>query len=242
VNGGERKRLPGRWILGLILVGLGVLFLLANAFEDFDVGDFFATFWPLILIIVGGALTLSSRGRNVVGLVLLLLGVGFQAAQLDWISDDWIGQWGWPLILIVVGLWFILFRPLSREARGQASGDDWFDAFGMFGERKVHVTSRAWRGGEATAVMGSVEIDLRDAFPIEKGAKLEVTAFMGGVEVFVPRTWVVVVKGVPILGSVEDRTVVSADTDETRSPSPELPRLEVHGTAIMGSVEIKHPS
>lgn len=240
MDGGRKRALPGRWVLGIILVALGVLFLLGNLIEGFDVADFFATFWPLFLIVVGAGLTLPSKGRNVVGLIVLFLGLGFQAARLGWIRDDWIGTWGWPVILIIVGLWFILFRPLRRTPSGERAGDDWFDVFGMFGGRKLHVASRAWRGGEATALMGGVEIDLRDAMPVPEGARVEVTAFMGGVDLFVPRSWVVVVKGTPLLGSVEDRTVVSAETDEAGSPHPDLPRVEIHATAIMGGVEIKH--
>jgi LiaF transmembrane domain len=236
----NRSMLSGRVVIGILLVIVGGLFLLDASF-DFDVGGFFSTFWPLFLIGFGLWATVESRGRNIVGLVVLLLGLGFQAARLDWIPDDWIGKWGWPLILIAIGLWFILARPLAgRGEQAKNRSDEWFDEFAMFGGRKVQVRSKAWRGGEATAIMGGIELDLRDATPVPEGATVDVTAFMGGVDLFVPRTWVVTVKGIPLLGSVEDHTVVSAETDETRNPDPALPRLHVRATAVMGGVEIKH--
>ncbi|MBI4259197.1 MAG: hypothetical protein HY658_01405 [Actinobacteria bacterium] len=224
----------GRWTLGLVLIVLGVLFLL-DSLNVLD--DPFGRLWPVILIAIGAWLSFSSGFRNLLGPILLFLGVGFLLSQLDVIDDDWIGRWGWPVILILIGLWFVLRRPLSRRP---SIREDWFDVMAMIGGRRETVTSREWRGGEATAFMGGVEIDLRDALPVADGARVEATAFMGGIEIYVPRTWVVTVKGVPILGSVEDHTRVSRETDETQSPDPDLPRLQVRATAIMGSVEIKH--
>jgi hypothetical protein len=230
----------GRLIVGAVLIILGILFLVANT-TDLQLGDFFDDLWPLFLIGFGLWVTVASRGRNVVGLVLLFLGIGFQLAQLDVIADDWIGEWGWPLLLILIGGWLILFRPWARRDNPETgTTEGFFDVLAVVGSRKEGVTGGGWRGGEVTAFLGSAEIDLRHAMPPADGARVEATAFLGSIELLVPRGWVVLVKSTPILGSIDDHTVVSAETDEARHPDPSLPRLEVDATAILGSVEIKH--
>lgn len=44
-----KKRSKGQLITGLILIGLGILFLSAALLPDFSVGDF----WPVLIIILG---------------------------------------------------------------------------------------------------------------------------------------------------------------------------------------------
>ena len=43
----------GPWVIGLILVGLGVVFLLNNAFPGFFS---FGRWWPIILVLIGAAM------------------------------------------------------------------------------------------------------------------------------------------------------------------------------------------
>jgi hypothetical protein len=177
----------------------------------------------------------------VFGLVLLFLGIGFQLSQLDVIADDWIGDWGWPALLILIGVWLIVFRPWAqRDNPATGTTEGFFDVLAVVGSRNERVAGGGWRGGEVTAFLGSAEIDLRSATPTAEGARVEATAFLGSIEFLVPRDWVVIVKSTPILGSIDDHTVVSAATDEARDPDPSLPRLEIDATAILGSVDIKH--
>jgi hypothetical protein len=232
-----RGATTGRVVAGGVLVLVGLLFLLASI-TDLDIWGFLGTFWPLLLIGFGAWATYSSKGRNLVGIIVLFLGLGFQLATLDVIDDGWL-KWGWAVIVIIIGLWLVLFRPFPGREKGQEKSD-WTDMLGMFAGPKVHVTSQAWKGGEVTVLFGGAELDLRDALPQQEGANLEVTAVFGGVEVFVPRSWVVDVKGTPILGSVDDHTVVSSETDEAQDPSPLLPRLNIRATAIFGGIDIKN--
>lgn len=45
----EKKQSKGQLITGLILIGLGILFLSAALLPDFSVGDF----WPVLIIVLG---------------------------------------------------------------------------------------------------------------------------------------------------------------------------------------------
>ena len=92
-------------------------------------------------------------------------------------------------------------------------------------------TSKDYKGGKVTAIMGGVDIDLRNAV-IKKNATLEVFALMGGVEVKVPRGWVVKSQAVVFLGGIENK----AD-DVTKAGAPTLTLV---GNVVMGGVEVKY--
>jgi hypothetical protein len=57
---------------------------------------------------------------------------------------------------------------------------------------------------------------------------------MGGIEIFVPREWQVVMNSMPFLGGMENKTVTDQSTDTAAK------KLIVKGMAIMGGVEIKN--
>jgi Domain of unknown function (DUF5668) len=58
-NPPSRYRDHGGLIGGLVLVVLGLLFLGNNLLPDFRFGDY----WPVILIVIGGALLWKSRNE-----------------------------------------------------------------------------------------------------------------------------------------------------------------------------------
>jgi hypothetical protein len=231
-----RGATTGRIVAGGILVLIGGVFLL-GMLTDVDVWGFLATFWPVFLIGFGAWATWSSKGRNLIGIIVLFLGLGFLLDNVGAVDGWW--KWGWAALLVIIGLWLVFFRPFKGRDKGTETSD-WVDVLGMFSGPKVHVTSQAWKGGEVTVLFGGAEVDLRDAVPQQDGANLEVTAVFGGVDVLVPRSWVVDVKSTPILGSVDDHTVVSSETDEGQDPSPLLPRLTIRATAIAGGIDVKN--
>ena len=91
--------------------------------------------------------------------------------------------------------------------------------------------SQEFRGGEAHAFMGACEIDLRDASPARGEAKLDVHAFMGGIEIIVPTDWTVVSRVHALLGEFDDRT---------RAPKDESKRLIITGGVFMGGIEVRN--
>jgi predicted membrane protein len=86
--------------------------------------------------------------------------------------------------------------------------------------------------------MADVRLDLKEATPDPNGAELRITAVMGDVRLTVPEGWDVGVRGTPILGSLDDRTVSPAPGRKGRAAS--APRVDVVATAVMGDLEIEH--
>ncbi|MBT8213406.1 MAG: cell wall-active antibiotics response protein, partial [Acidimicrobiia bacterium] len=90
----------------------------------------------------------------------------------------------------------------------------------------------ALRDVEVIAMMGGVQLDLRNA-TLADGATLRVTAAMGGVQVFVPEKWKVRVTSQVVAGGV------NTDVTPAEHLPPENPMLIVDVRAFMGGVDIK---
>jgi predicted membrane protein len=92
------------------------------------------------------------------------------------------------------------------------------------------ITSPEFQSGDASAFMGGMKLDFRDATMKGNEATLDVSAIMGGVEIRIPRDWTVVNRVTPILGGIDDHTR-STGSDK---------RLIIEGTVLMGGLEIKN--
>ncbi|WP_152394740.1 cell wall-active antibiotics response protein LiaF [Paenibacillus guangzhouensis] len=102
---------------GLILVGIGVVFLLNQmGYVHIDIGYVIRTYWPVILILAGLKNVVSHKhheyGRSVSfgNVVLILIGGYFLARNLDVIhlsAGDFF-RYLVPLMLILIGLYVIL--------------------------------------------------------------------------------------------------------------------------------------
>ena len=92
------------------------------------------------------------------------------------------------------------------------------------------ISSSDFRRGEASTIMGGIDLDLREATMQGNEATLDVSAIMGGVDIRVPRDWTVVNHVTPILAGVDDNT----------RPTGSKKRLILQGTVIMGGLDIKN--
>lgn len=223
----------GRIFWGLVLIVVGGLFLLESLHKA-DAGEIISQYWPVILILVGLWILFSSGFRNTLSaLVLMAVGAIFLLINLG-VFEHNVWNYAWPLGIVVLGLWLIL-RGSFRHPQGkfpEIKGDD-LDAVNVFSGMKRTISSRKFRGGKATVIFGGMNLDFTQA-ELEGGqATIEATAIFGGIEIWVPKEWKVVVDGTPILGGVEDkhRTVPEAEIKGT---------LYVKATAIFGGVEIKN--
>lgn len=85
----------------------------------------------------------------------------------------------------------------------------------------------------AIAVMGGVELDFRGARLGPGETHINALAVMGGIEIIVPPGLPVTVRGLGLLGSVDQVEQTAAETDAT------TPRLRVTALACMGGVDVK---
>ena len=130
--------------------------------------------------------------------------------------------------LLVVGLLFSRHSTQAQEQQWKNGSETFSDVAFMGGVKRANLT-KDFRGGEATAVMGGIDIDLRNAAMDQGEAVLDVSSVMGGVKVRVPDEWTVVSRVSSIMGGFDDNT---------RHPADPAHRLILKGTVVMGGLKV----
>jgi hypothetical protein len=224
-------RASGGLVVGGLILFLGIMFTLDNL--KLLEANSILRWWPLVLIVLGARRMLAkdrSTGQGF-GLFVMVVGGLLLLVSLDLIDSD-PGDLIFPLLLILLG-GHLVARSLFRSKHGLSPGEKG-DALRtvavMSGIERKHA-SPDFRGGDAAAVMGGAEIDLREARMPSGQAVIDVFAFWGAVEIRVPPDWRVTGEVFPLMGAFEDNT---------KSPAESTGNLIVRGLVVMGGVEVKN--
>jgi predicted membrane protein len=212
-----------------VVLGLGVmlagLVLALDSLGLVDGGALFR-FWPLAIVAVGVVKWLSPAPQRMSALIWIVVGVGLLLVTMGHMS--FVGVWAVLLFLVGAKIAWKALRPAATPMDPAAA----LDLLQFMGGTKTVVTTTDFKGGQATAVMGGCEIDLRHAsMPEGRAAVLDTFAFWGGIEIRVPDDWEVVSQGSAALGGF---------VNNARSQPGARRRLIVTGLAIMGGVEVKN--
>jgi predicted membrane protein len=216
-------------VMGLLIIVIGLLFTLENV-GYIDAHDYLR-YWPVALIAVGLLKLWQGRGGAVIGgFIFVFAGVWLLLEAMEIVM---ISLWSlWPLLLVLVGgsmVWRGVYGRTDRGAAGDSHST--ISATAILGGINRGNSSKSFRGGDVTAVMGGCELDLRQA-SIDGEAVIDVFAMWGGIEIKVPENWSVSGQVTPLLGGYEDKTRPLGDATNHR--------LVVRGMVIMGGVEIKN--
>jgi predicted membrane protein len=170
----------------------------------------------------------EDTGGKVFGMIVGIVGLWLLLNTLDIISLSLFSLW--PLLLIGLGI-LLLVRASWQPPAPATEGGEVIAAFALMGGTRRVSTSRDFRGGKLTAILGGCEVDLRQAEIKGDSAVLDVFAFAGGINIRVPSGCVVENRVTPILGGVED---------ESSPTSPDGKKLILIGSVFMGGVELKN--
>jgi hypothetical protein len=251
---------PGGIIIGTTVLLVGVLFLLEN-FGLVHASRVWQ-YWPVILIAwgVAGATNRRRRGGRVWGGMVALAGIILLLGNLNIINQS-IWRAIWPLFLIGIGL-RMLYRAATRRRRwdngnppdgppseggpsgggtpvsgpgapSSASRPGHLDEWAVFSGVRRRLDWQDFKGGEAFAMFGGVELDLRSATIAQDEVVIDASAVFGGVDLQVPENWNVAVEGHGIFGGYDDKTLHTM-------PESALPRVVITGNAIFGGVVVKN--
>jgi len=246
------------WGLAVVLVGVSCLLNNMGVIPFNPV----VRFWPVLLILFGIMNVLTQSGRFF-GFLLILAGAFLQLNKLGLTHLTFADMW--PLVLIAVGLllmWASLEtrgfvnakRRFVDNVRQQMGGavagavggattgstnvpPGGLNAVAIFGGCERRISTKNFQGGKATAVLGGIELDFRDAdIDSENGeAILEINCVLGGVEIRVPESWQVHSRSVPVLGGYEDTSRQAVEP-----PGGKTKTLVVTGMVVLGGVEIRN--
>lgn len=217
----------------IVLIGIGALFLLNNlhVVQAREI----LRYWPAIIIAVGIVKLVDSsdsRGRAGGG-VIVGVGAIFMARSLGYV-DIHVGEM-WPLILIGIGVVMLFDRTSLFQMGEKIRSSSGAKEAAIFSGGKRIINDQNFTGAKYDAVFGGYEIDLRNADIAGESAVLDLNAVFGGIDVKVPVSWAVVIKGAGVFGAFQDST---AQPDPRLFPNPK--RLIVKGGAVFGGVEIKN--
>jgi predicted membrane protein len=224
-------RITPRLIVGLGILSLGLLWTLDNL--DLIESRGLTDWWPVIIIAVGLVRFLDARASRIGSVLITIVGVLMLLDTLDYADVDF-GDLI-PAGIALVGAKLVWDALVRKRTDSDANNDpaSVINGFAILAGVRRQSTSTAFRGGDATAIMGGTEIDLRNAQIAEgEEATLDAFAFWGGVEIIVPTHWRVVASVMPLLGGFDDKTISPATG----------PVLVIRGAAVMGAIEVKNPS
>ncbi len=238
-------------IIGLLLIAGGGLFLLRNLgvlyFENLW------DYWPVILIAFGLSKLVTPRsGHDLIpGAVLTVIGSIFLLRNLGFIHGN-IGGFIWSGALIAVGA-ALLMRNLygpdwwggGVPGSGTGPSTGFADMSGsdakklqadvIFGGINRKFVSQEFEGGRVAVVFAGADIDLRETNTQRPEIVINADAVFGGIDLKVPDTWHVDVRGSGVFGSYEDLT-----HHPTQTGAVPPPRLIVKGGAVFGGVTVRN--
>ena len=222
-------RFTPQLLMGLIIIAIGALFTLNNF--GFVEARQYLRYWPVALILIGGLKVWQSRGGGNAfgGLIFIVVGAWLLLETFRIVTIDFFDLW--PLLLVFFGASLIWRGIRGGRCPVGTDGHSTISALAVLGGVHRGNNSRAFRGGDLTAIMGGCEIDLRQA-AIDGEAVIDVFAMWGGIEIKVPEDWTIASRVVPILAGFEDKT--------RPQRGAATHRLLVRGFAIMGGVEVKN--
>ena len=236
-----------RVVVGLLIVAFGRALTL-DELGVMNSGELIH-YWPLGIVAVGIA-NLLDKDRSKRTLGWILTGVGALLVVENIFHFD-VDIWRfWPLAIVVFGLLIVYrsMRPRPEGAEGPgysiSGGTSASNApgnkagtmqqvisdFVMWSGIQRRVATPAFKRADLTAIMGGIELDLRQAGTENGQAVIDVFVLWGGIEIIVPPDWAVSNEITPIMGGAEDG---STGTQQAKH------RLVVTGVVIMGGVDIK---
>jgi predicted membrane protein len=242
----ERQSRHNHVWTGLFILLVGVGALLKASLTDLPSWIFG---WQTFLIGLGLFLGIRQGFKGGTWFILMLIGSGFLIAEIN--PEIAIRRYIWPMIMIVVGIFFILrpkrlHRPHDffekKNAGTQAddstlneenySPENFVDSTSIFGGANKIILSKDFKGGDIVNIFGGTELNLTQA-DINGKAVLDMTTVFGGTKLIIPSNWSVKSEATIIFGGIEDKRSMppaAAGTDKI---------LLLKGTVIFGGIEIK---
>jgi hypothetical protein len=239
----DRPLFTNRLMFGLVFIALGVLWTLdyrgvLDASKILVWWPAAAVAWGLVLLFGIGV----PRCRTLGGIWLALGTIcGLDALHVWRFSAfDLL-----PLFLVFVGVLLVTraWRGTRLDAGGPGSAGGpggpgsppsegaHANFFTILSGAERRVSAQEFQGGEATAILGGLTLDLRGARLAQGRAVLDLFAMWGGIEIIAPPGWRVVSRVSPLLGAYVDSMPPVADAG--------APTLELRGYAVMGGVDVR---
>ena len=238
---------------GLVVLGIGVVFLLKNI--GVNIPGWLMN-WHILLVPLGLLIGYKLNYRGFTWIIMIILGVVFMAEDI-FIRD--LSHYYFAVIFMVLGIYLIVrpkgasrfknrWRRKMRYAAPESAGklddsggfvyrdkvdNDILDSVDIFGGSHQKIYSKNFKGGDAVAIFGGSDLNFTQA-DFEGQITLDVVAIFGGLKIIIPPDWEVKSEVTTIFGGIDDK----------RSVGPINPGsgklLIINGVALFGGVDIRN--
>lgn len=217
-------------VIGALFILFGIGYLL-NAFDvlDFSIGQFFNTWYPILILLFG--VHLLSNKKFVFGTFATLFGVLLQLEQLKLISFD-VWQLVFPFALVGIGVNMIVKKKKhSRRLLNDFNIENNFEINNVFSSDERNINSASLERGEVFSLFGGATVDMSNSIISDNNLRLEITTIFGSIDIRLPEDCRIELKGTPIFGKIDDRT---------RANPISTKKVILDCTCIFGGIDIRN--
>ena len=219
-------------ILGLLVI-LGGIYFGGQVLGYWDYKVSFDGWWTLF-IIVPCIISIFTSGLNFFNSVGTGIGILFLLSEQEVLKNDLGYQLIIPYIMVVFGL-SLIFRKSTKGSKegnnGIFAGSKGENFFAVFGGNTPQFDGIDFRGANAYAIFGGVDLRLQNAI-IKRDCVINTYSIFGGTDIILPRNVRVIVNSTPVFGGVDNRFVSEAADNNA-------PTVLIRALSVFGGTDIK---
>jgi len=219
-------------ILGLLVVAFGVFFGLQALGYLKEVKVTFDGWWTLF-IIVPCVISIVNSGLNLFNTIAVGVGVLLLLSEQGVFQNDLGYKLMIPYVMVIFGLSIIFKRPIKLNKEGNNgifAGNQGENYFAVFGGNTPNFNGVDFRGANAYAIFGGVELKLQNA-NIRRDCIINSYTVFGGTDIILPKNVKAIVNSTPIFGGVDNRFLSEAGEN--------APTVLIRAISVFGGTDIK---
>lgn len=217
-------------ILGLLIIGIGITYA-GNVIGLWTLNISFDGWWTLF-IIIPCVYSIFTGGLNILNCVGLSMGILFLLTEQGILPDKLGYRLVFPIIIIAIGV-AVLFKRVGKSTEGNNgvfAGNNGDSYFAVFGSSYPQFAGQVFRGANAFAIFGSVDLRLRSSV-IKRDCMIKAYSIFGDTDILLPDNVRVVVYSIPVFGGVDNK-FLSASGDAG-------PTVYIRAISVFGSTNIQ---
>ena len=220
-----------RKLWGVLLIVVGLILGL-NALNITNINIFFDGWWTLFIIVPSFIGLFDKNDNKTDNIIGLCIGITFLLSARDIISFELILKLVIPFVLVVLGLSCLFGDRLEKQVKDKFKGAkkndlEWIVA--TFAEQNINRDNSKFDGCNMDSIFGSIKLDLRNA-NIEKEAIIKASSIFGEIVLLLPDDVNVVLKSMPIFGSISNKLRNDKDSKKT---------IYIDAFSLFGGIDIK---
>ena len=216
---------------GIILIVFGLILGL-NALHITNINIFFDGWWTLFIIVPSFIDLLSDKENKTSNIIGLCIGIALLLSAQNIINFELILKLFIPFILISIGISFLFGDNLKKQVKDKFNNinkNELESIVAIFSEQKINKDNENFNNCSLDAIFGGIRLDLRNAY-LGKETVVKASSIFGDIDILLPSDVNVVIKSIPIFGSVSNKLKSNKDNKKT---------IYIEAFCLFGGIDIK---